>query len=64
MLDAETKKQAIELAKKQDLKVASATFGAPIKSIKRWIKVGFMRKKGGGRKTKDPQMEKELYKWY
>ena len=28
------------------------------------MKVGHLRKKGGGRKTKDPMMEKELYKWY
>lgn len=28
------------------------------------MKVGWQRKKGGGRKTKDPEMEKELYKWY
>jgi hypothetical protein len=28
------------------------------------MKVGYLRKKGGGRKTKDPQMEKELYSWY
>lgn len=28
------------------------------------MKVGCERKKGGGRKTKDPEMEKDLYKWY
>lgn len=32
--------------------------------MKRWIKVGWERKKGGGRKTKDPEMEKRLYQWY
>lgn len=26
--------------------------------------IGCERKKGGGRKTKDPDMEKELYDWY
>ena len=36
----------------------------PLKSLKRWIKVGWERKKGGGRKTKDPEMEKRLYQWY
>jgi hypothetical protein len=61
---------AIELAVKhehgilQGLKHASVVYNAPIKSLKRWMKVGHMRKKGGGRKTKDPQMEKHLYKWY
>ena len=28
------------------------------------MKVGWERKKGGGRKTKDPDMERHLYKWY
>lgn len=28
------------------------------------MKVGCERKKGGGRKTKDPEMEKLLYRWY
>lgn len=28
------------------------------------MKVGCERKKGGGRKTKDPAMECELYQWY
>lgn len=26
--------------------------------------VGCKRKKGGGRKTKDPEMERKLYAWY
>jgi hypothetical protein len=32
--------------------------------LKRWIKVGCDRKKGGGRKTKDPTMEATLFSWY
>jgi hypothetical protein len=28
------------------------------------MRVGCDRKKGGGRKTKDPEMEKKLYRWY
>ena len=70
MLDQETKKKAIEIALRnkeglnQGLKQASEMFNAPIKSLKRWMKVGHQRKKGGGRKTKDPVMEKKLYKWY
>lgn len=28
------------------------------------MKVGWQRKKGGGRKTKDPEMEKKLFDWY
>ena len=34
-----------------------------IKNIKRWIESGAIRKKGGGRKTKDPEMEQELHNW-
>ena len=33
------------------------THSIPVKNIKRWIKVGVSRKKGGGRKTQDPEME-------
>lgn len=49
-------------------------FAVPLKSLKRWIKVGPERKKGkshniilnigGGRKIRDPDMEKKLYSWY
>jgi hypothetical protein len=28
------------------------------------MKVGCERKKGGGRKTKDPEMEKKVFAWY
>ena len=64
MLSPETKRKAIEFAKAKSLKEASEKYQAPIKSLKRWMKVGHLRKKGGGRKTKDPMMEKELYEWY
>lgn len=33
-----------------------------MKNLKRWISKGYKRKKGG-RKTKDPQMEEQLIKW-
>lgn len=35
----------------------------PEKNIKRWIKNGPERKKGAGRKTMDPNMEKNLLNW-
>jgi hypothetical protein len=69
MLDTDTKKKAINFATNhkegifQGLKEASDKFNAPIKSLKRWIKIGHLRKKGGGRKTKDPDMESKLYEW-
>lgn len=62
MLDPDTKKKAIEMAKNhKSLKEAASFYNVPIKSLKRWLKVGHERKKGGGRKTKDPAMEKKLY---
>jgi transposase-like protein len=37
--------------------------GIPKKNLKRWIDMGSERKKGGGRKRMDEQMEHDLYKW-
>ena len=34
------------------------------KNIKRWIKLGTDRKKGGGRKILDINMERELAYWW
>ena len=64
MLPPDLKKLAVSLAKRNDPKYSSNFYGVPLKSLKRWIKVGCERKKGGGRKTKDPLMEKNLYDWY
>ena len=40
----ELKEQAIHLAKTQGIKQASKNLGAPVKSVKRWMKVGPYRK--------------------
>ena len=45
-------------------KEASNLNKIPLKSVKRWIIVGPERKKGGGRKIKDPIMEKKILEWY
>ncbi len=42
---------------------ASFMLNIPEKNIKRWIKNGPERKKGAGRKTTDPEMEKQLIDW-
>jgi len=34
-----------------------------VKSLRRWIKAGPVRKYGSGKKILDPTMEKELFKW-
>ena len=64
MISPETKRRYVEMAKETDAKEVSKNFGIPLKSLKRWLMLGHERKKGGGRKLKDPEMEKKLYDWY
>jgi transposase-like protein len=64
ILTAEEKKKLVELAKESNAKEISKKFGVPLKSLKRWLLLGHERKKGGGRKEKDPEMEALLYNWY
>lgn len=35
----------------------------PKKNLRRWIELGAERKKGGGRKRMDEEMEENLYEW-
>jgi hypothetical protein len=48
--------------KLNDTNSAARILDIPIKNLKRWIKQGYIRKKGG-RKTQDPKMENELKQW-
>ena len=64
MADPQTKQAAIDKSKEIGVKEAARLFNVPIKSLKRWLIVGSERQKGGGRKTKDPEMEVKLFKWY
>ncbi len=64
MFTTEIKKQCVILAEKNDPKIIANQLKVPLKSLKRWLSVGAERKKGGGRKIKDPEMEKKLYDWY
>ena len=50
--------EAIRLARIKSIKEASEIMQIPEKNIKRWMKNGPERKKGAGRKTMDPIMEK------
>ena len=52
------KQEAIRLARIKSIKEASELMQIPEKNIKRWMKNGPERKKGAGRKTMDPIMEK------
>lgn len=57
------KKEAVELSiKLGDPLQASKIMNVPLKNLRRWIENGPRRKKGG-RKTHDPQMEVKLYNW-
>lgn len=54
------KHEAIELARKEGIKRASLLLNIHRKNIDRWMNKGFFHKKGGGRKTKDPEMENNI----
>ena len=62
----EAKKFCIDLIKisKWNSEIISLICEVPSKNIKRWIKLGVVRKKGGGRKTKFPNLEKDLVYWF
>lgn len=64
MYSKEVKRQCIEKAKLIDVKEVAAKYSVPLKSLKRWIEIGPDRKKGGGRKVKEPMMEQKLSSWY
>lgn len=51
------------MARMKSLKEASEMLGISEKNIRRWLVWGVDRKKGGGRKTVDPEMEKKLVAW-
>jgi hypothetical protein len=59
----EERKTAVEIAKEKGIHQAFNETKIPKKNISRWLKTGLERRKGGGRKTQDPDMEKKLYQW-
>jgi hypothetical protein len=63
MFSKDFKKNCLEKLKHKSLKEVSEECGVPLKSLKRWTIVGYERKKGGGRRIKDPEMEKKLLDW-
>ena len=64
MHSVEIKSRAISLAKEHPLPIVSQMLNVPLKSLKRWMIFGPVRQKGGGRKIKDPAMEKQIVEWY
>ncbi len=42
----------------------SQKYRVPVKSLRRWSVVGYLRVKGGGRKPIDPNLKVEMKEWY
>ena len=64
IFDKEIKDDILSLLDYADVNVLSDIFKVSRKSNVRWSKKGTLRKKGCGRKVKDPQMEEILFKYY
>ena len=47
----------------ENLRSVSSEMDIPLKNLRRWIDNGAERKKGGGRKRMDEDMEDKLYHW-
>ena len=66
MFSSEAKQFCLDLRnkKKYPLDITMKMCKVPRKSLRRWCHVGCLRKKGCGRKTKNPRMEEQLVQWY
>ena len=64
ILDKNKKNSIIKIVNTYGAKKTANALNLSIKSLKRWLKNGTERKKGGGRKILDPEMEKNVVKWY
>lgn len=66
MFTSEAKQFCLDLITKKNFPfdVVMKMCKVPRKSLRRWSYVGCNRKKGCGRKTKNPQMEAKLVEWY
>lgn len=63
IISKQLKNDAVKLAHELSTKEASNVFGINEKNIKRWILNGTDRKKGAGRKKREPLMEAKLLCW-
>jgi hypothetical protein len=63
IVSKQIKKEAVRIAQMKSFKIASDLLKISEKNIKRWMNNGIERKKGAGRKTLDPEMEKKLLFW-
>lgn len=58
------KKRCLKLLKEESLDKVSVIMNVDIKNLKRWKSRGLNLNKQSGRKTREPEMEKELLQWY
>ena len=66
MFTSEAKQFCLDLINKNKLSfdIVMKMCKVPRKSLRRWFHVGCNRKKGCGRKTRNPEMENRLVEWY
>lgn len=64
ILNKEKKKHIVCLSNKIGINTMAKSLSLSKKSVERWRSNGIERKKGGGRKTLDPNMEAQLIEWY
>lgn len=64
IFDEKKKKFICDMVQEFGAKVVATSLNLSIKSLKRWLKSGIERKKGGGRKILDPEMENKVVQWF
>ena len=64
ILDEEIKKKLLQDAETMKTIDVAKKYGISTRNINRWKKIGIKRKKGSGRKLRDPALEKKLLIWF
>lgn len=64
ILDEEIKKKLLQDALTMKTIEVAKKYGISTRNINRWKKIGIKRKKGSGRKLRDPNLEKKLLIWF
>ena len=64
ILSKEEKKQILKDLKNNSIKNISLKYNVSVRNLTRWKKQGIERKKGSGRKFKDPYLEEKMLKYY
>lgn len=64
ILTEEMKKQLLLDAMSMRTVEVAKKYGISTRNVNRWKKKGIQRKKGSGRKFKDPRLERKILEWY